>query len=37
MRALRELARNWPLLLKTLAIGATGGYLFTLIQSPCRG
>ncbi len=34
MRALRELARNWPLLVKTLVIGAGGGYLFSLIQSP---
>ena len=34
MRALRDLAQNWPLLLKTLVIGTCGGYLFSLIQSP---
>ncbi len=34
MRALRELARNWPLLLKTLVIGTVGGYLFSVLQSP---
>ena len=33
-RELRDLAQHWPLLLKTLAIGTLGGFLFTRFQAP---